>query len=70
MVLGVPIFKHFRVSLFKIMRADCSSYSGAKTHSRGATVIFILPPFAIAVVVLLFYIHGKQLWSYRDGQLT
>ena len=24
----------------------------------------------IVVVVLLFYVHGKQLRSYRDGQLT
>ena len=23
----------------------------------------------IAVVVLLFYVHGKHLWSCRDGQL-
>ena len=22
------------------------------------------------VVVLLHYVHGKQLWSYQDGQLT
>ena len=22
------------------------------------------------VVVVLFYIHGKELWSCRDGQLT
>ena len=22
------------------------------------------------VVVLLFYVHGKHLWSCRDGQLT
>ena len=24
----------------------------------------------VVVVVLLFYIHGKHLWSCRDGQLT
>ena len=24
----------------------------------------------IVVVVLLFYVHGKHLRSYRDGQLT
>ena len=24
----------------------------------------------VVVVVLLFNIHGKQLWSCRDGQLT
>ena len=32
------------------------------------------PPNAIqkivVVVVLLFYVHGKQPWSCRDGQLT
>ena len=25
---------------------------------------------AVVVVVLLFYIHGKHLWSRRGGQLT
>ena len=24
----------------------------------------------VVVVVLLFYVHGKHLVSYRDGQLT
>ena len=24
----------------------------------------------VVVVVLLFYVHGKHLRSYRDGQLT
>ena len=24
----------------------------------------------VVVVVLLFYVHGKHLWSCRDGQLT
>ena len=24
----------------------------------------------VVVVVLLFYIHGKHLWSCRDGHLT
>ena len=26
--------------------------------------------FVVVVVVLLFYVHGKHLWSYRDGQLS
>ena len=26
--------------------------------------------FLVAVVVLLFYVHGKHLRSCRDGQLT
>ena len=24
----------------------------------------------VVVVVLLFYVHGKHLWSCRDGQIT
>ena len=24
----------------------------------------------VVIIVLLFYVHGKQLWSYRGGQLT
>ena len=24
----------------------------------------------VVIVALLFYVHGKHLWSYRDGQLT
>ena len=28
------------------------------------------PPYHFVVVALLFYVHGKHLRSYRDGQLT
>ena len=27
-------------------------------------------PLVVVVVALLFYVHGKHLWSCRDGQLT
>ena len=29
-----------------------------------------LPGFVVVVIELLFYVHGKHLWSCRDGQLT
>ena len=33
-------------------------------------VITTVKAFAVVVVVLLFFVHGKHLRSCRDGQLT
>ena len=35
-------------------------------------VVVIIDPISrvVVIIVLLFYVHGKQLGSYRDGQLT
>ena len=41
--------------------------------TRNCTVCFgtLIPVLLYSVVVvLLFYVHGKHLWSCRDGQLT
>ena len=33
--------------------------------------VLILNPLRVSnIVELLFYVHGKHLWSCRDGQLT
>ena len=34
------------------------------------TVKRYVSSYYVVVVVLLFYVHGKQLWSCRDDQLT
>ena len=39
-----------------------------ETYNKRLMKIFTLPLYATVVVV--FNVHGKQLWSCRDGQLT
>ena len=43
-----------------------------KKKYRYIDISVILSPIAgfLVVVALLFYVHGKHLRSYRDGQLT
>ena len=41
----------------------CASFTTKSTRLN-------VPSHDSSVFVLLFYVHGKQLWSRRNGQLT
>ena len=54
------------ISLFVRTELLCSSIRRFPPNRANGVAIFE----GIVVVVLLFYVHGKHLWSCRDGQLT
>ena len=45
-------------------------YTDNVTFVRRMSTEVIFIAHAVVVVVLLFYVHGKRLWSCRNGQLT
>ena len=51
----------------------CAFHGKGKKYARDTWMAYVklTGVFAfVSVVVLLFDVHGKQLWSCRDGQLT
>ena len=82
MALGVPILKHFRVistySNAPLPRCDLQNSTRISFGPlEGLIVAKILSQECknnstkcFVVVELLFYIHGKHLWSCWDGQLA
>ena len=54
------------MDLFETLYAYCGHIDNVHVHFGGARINFAV----VAVVALLFYVHGKHLRSCRDGQLT
>ena len=65
-----------RYELIQKEMVECSQTSKSKEQSIKIKIIlniafiFCCSSFVVVVVALLFYVHGKHLWSCRDGQLT
>ena len=51
---------------------EVPSLGSMDNAGNSANLVSVNPRLGIGfvVAVLLFYVHGKHLWSCRDGQLT
>ena len=55
---------------FSFVRAEVACSIIERTSGFELSSEAIAPRYTFVVVVLLFYVHGKHLRSYRDDQLT
>ena len=64
------IGKYMYDELLTLVKKRKVRWFGHVSRSSGLAKTILQGSVKVVVVVLLFYLHGKHLWSCRDGQLT